>query len=184
MTGTTPQLPDPFESLLKTHEIIFGKMDELYEGLRDLQFEGKLHVRKNLNVIRRLVVFFDTDLRMHIEEDENVVFPFLEAKVPKLFPMLSFLRADHAEFYDTLNKLEYILGRLAPSMMTSRELNDQLLRIREKGTYLICQMRNHMQTETEGAYRAIERYLTAAERKELAGRIHMFHNQSRKPSGS
>lgn len=164
----------PSAELFGAHAVILEKMDQFNEALRSIHFEGKLYTKRNLEVIRQVVKFLNTDLARHIREDEQAIFPFLEKRVPKLSPILSLLRADHSEFRDSLREFEEILNCLQGAAQTHDEFNEQLVRLREKGIYLICLMRNHLQAENEGAYHAIDQYLNEEEKRELAGRIRSF----------
>ena len=153
----------------KEYHDVLGRLDELYEATKNLQFEGKVSSGKNIKVIERVIDYLKKKLFLHIALDEKIIFPFLEAHIPKLTVVLSLLRAERNEFKANLEDFESLFSKL------KEEKNDQqyykLVRdLREKGIYLVCLMRNHIQVENESIYKIIDQELHNDEKKELLRR--------------
>ena len=148
------------------HRDVLSQIDQLTSALQGLHYEGKASLGKNIKEVEKALVFFHKELLPHIVLDEEIIFPFLEKHIPKLQPMLSFLKAEHSEFAESLHSFEKIFRRLQeePGEQKSRAIIEQL---REKGIYLNCLIRNHIHTESEGVYRAIDEDLKKEEKRQL-----------------
>ncbi len=148
------------------HENVLGKLDELNESINNLQYEGKVFVGKNIKAIEKTVSFLKKKLLQHIELDEKIIFPYVQKHIPKLDPMLSFLRAERNEFKLTLKDFESLFKQLKDekNALKQQKIIDQM---KEKGVYAICLMRNHIQIEIESVYKPIDRELHTNEKKEL-----------------
>ena len=155
-----------FGPLQEIHGDILNKADELYAAVSGLQCEGKISLERNLLKIQRVMDFLKEKLLPHIELDEEVVFPFLERHIPKLDPMLRFLRSEHSEIRSNLAELEVLISKMRQQRAAVRR-NRIITQIKEQGTYLYCLMRNHIQTETESVYKELNKRLDTGEKKKL-----------------
>ena len=124
-------------SLQHKHTTALSNIDRMHEALNNLNYEGKVHFQRNLKTVGGVIEFLKTDLLPHIQCDEDVIFPFLEKHVPKLVPMLGFLKGEHREMKENLKKFEGLFLKLQ-----KEEAEDQRMKIVEKlrdsGIYLFC----------------------------------------------
>ncbi len=148
------------------HENVLGRLDELNESISNLQYEGKVFVGKNIKAIEKTVQFLKKKLLQHIELDEKVVFPYVQKHIPKLDPMICFLRAERNEFKLSLKNFEDTFDHLKEGKSSLRQ-QKTIEQMKEKGAYVICLMRNHIQTEIESVYKPMDRELHPDEKKEL-----------------
>ncbi len=155
-----------FDSLEQKKDIALVKADNFYQALSNLQYEGKVSLGRNLKEIEQSMKFFKSELSEHIKLDEEVLFPFLMTRVPKLDPMLRFLSAEHNElkskFKIFLNLFNHVRSSVDPSLM-----QNDLFRLRDEGTYLFCLLRNHFQSENAGVYQVMDRELKQNEKISL-----------------
>lgn len=154
------------QTLHREHQEILGHLDELHEALHGLQYEGKIAFGKHMKKIREAAAFLKKELVPHIKIDEEVIFPFLERHIPKLNAIILFLRGEHKEFAENLKSLENILAQVKESSTDDRQ-QKILTQLREKGIYMVCLMRNHIQTETAGIYKIMDEELRREEQQEL-----------------
>lgn len=148
------------------HQEVLSKLEELSDSINNLKYEGKLFFGKNTRAIETTMLFLKKKLMWHIKLDEEVIFPFIQMHIPKLDPMLGFLRAERNEFRLTLEHLETLSKQLGDEKdgLKQQRIIDQ---IKEKGIYAICLIRNHIQSEIESVYKPIDRQLHLDEKKEL-----------------
>ena len=151
------------EKLKKKHDLFLSRLEELYDDLNNLCYEGKVSFGKNFEQVKRKVAFFKGQLFSHIQFDDEVVFSYLVKHVPRLEGMVSFLKVEHVEVKRELEEFEDVLRR-ADEEKSNSEL---ITMLRNKGLYFVCLLRSHMQSEYEGIYRVIESELRPKEIEEL-----------------
>lgn len=150
----------------KEHQEVLQKLDDLNDSISNLQYEGKMFFGKNTKAIEKSIQFLKKKLFEHIELDEEVIFPYVQIHIPKLDPMMCFLRAERNEFKLSIKNFEFLSKQLREEKNDLRQqrIIDQ---IKEKGIYAICLMRNHIQIEIESVYKPVDRELHWDEKKEL-----------------
>jgi len=148
------------------HQDVLRRLDELGESINSLQYEGRVFWGKNIRAIEKTVQFLKKKLFRHIELDEKVIFPYAQVHIPKLDPMLCFLRAERNEFTLSLKNFEFFFKQLKEEKngLRQHKIIDQ---IKEKGIYAVYLMRNHIQIEIESLYKPMDRQLHDNEKKEL-----------------
>ena len=149
---------------------VFEKLDQLEQALYHLQYEGKVsssrHIKKADDVMR----FLKKTYTAHVDLDERVIFPFLEKHIPRLQSVLLYLRAERREFEDGITVFEKILQDLKKG--NNGVIRHRIIdRLKDKGIYLICQMRSHIQLEEQSVYNSIQRELQAGEKNALIHNI-------------
>lgn len=157
-------------NILKSFEdektLVHQKLDLLYESIQNLHYEGKMSLQKNMRRINETVQHLKPILSNHTALDEQVIFPFASKHIPVLEPMINFLKAERREFTAQLESFEVLFQEFIQRSNSS--VNDMLLgRLREKGIYIVCIVRNHMQAEIEGIYKILEQKMTLVEKREL-----------------
>ena len=161
---------DVVEFFEAEYKEVLNKLDQLSEATKNLRFEGKLSYGKNIKEVEEVIKFLEKKLYQHIALDEKIIFPFVEAHIPKLEPILRFLRAERNEFKINLEVFESLFKKLKGGKMEPQQ-HKIVEELREKGIYLVCLMRNHIQTENESVYKTIDQQLREDEKKELLRRI-------------
>ena len=145
---------------------ILLKSNEFFAALNNLRYEGKAGLKRNMRTISRLNHCFRKELLPHFQADEQVVFPYVESHFPKYSPLLSFLKAEHEEIKNNFDDLDGMVSEIA--LGKNKPLRQgQVDRIYDRGTYIYCLIRNHIQMESEVIYRGIQKNLHPSEKKEL-----------------
>lgn len=156
-----------FQALEKDHRRSIRELNQFYEVLRNLRYEGKLHRGRNLELARRLTEHFRTELLEHMSQEEKVLFPFLNTYIPRLEPVVFHLSAEHADLRKTFKELQTAFARVRRA--TPERLEELCVRIHERGVYLICLLRSHMSVESQTLYDAADHELRSPERERLLG---------------
>lgn len=154
-------------SLEQFHKKTLSHIDQFTIALQEFCYEGKVSHNKNFKKIQQHIVFFHDELLLHMAMDEKVVFPFLEKHIPRLEPVLRFLKAEHTEFRESLGSFEKIFKALSGGIDEARGRRS-VEQLRERGIYLICLIRNHIQSENESVYRVMNEDLKDKEKEELS----------------
>ena len=157
-----------FAILERDHKKTFQNLNRFYEVLKNLRFEGKQNLGKNISEIQEFVSYFKREIEAHMREEEKILFPFLETHVPRLEPMICLLLSEHEDFRNCLNQLRFSLSEFRKTGSDKARLIHGL---NEQGTYLVCLLRGHMWLETQSLYRAADRELHRSEKKQLIERI-------------
>ena len=156
-----------FALMEKDHQTTFQRLNEFYDVLRKLRYEGKLNVGKNLAEVNTLVSYFKQELDGHMRGEEKILFPFLQTHIPRLEPMVYLLLSEHEDFRHSLENLKTALQNC------KHQAADPILidKICEQGTYLICLLRSHMWVESHSLYKAADKELHVREKQELIKHI-------------
>ena len=154
------------KSFKQEKNTVLEKLTLLYESIQNLQYEGKVSFQKDIKDIEEIVRGLKKILFAHMSLDEGVIFPFARRHIPRLDPMISFLNAERNEFRNQLETFEFLVGKLTEeeSALEHEKIFGQL---REKGVYVVCIMRNHIQAESEGVYKVLDQELHVREKAEL-----------------
>lgn len=157
---------------------VFEKLDLLYEALQNLHYEGKVLLLKNARLISETVQQLKPILRNHADLDEQVIFPFASKHIPILQIMIAFLKAERNEFTIQLNSFDVLFNELT---QCHDDNTKQVLleKIRVKGVYSVCIVRNHMQAELEGVYKVLESKLKLIEKQELYSLIQRYEQDKK-----
>lgn len=159
------------------HQSALENTRQLENLLTNLRYEGKPALGRNLKEIRAVLNFFNQDLMSHISVEEGVLFPFVGTHVPKLEPALHLLQAEHEDFKGSLRSFDLSLSELEKEN-SDPDRGRIIEKVRERGTYLIYLIRNHIQAEMESVYRVIDQELRAGEKKELEKRVKKMLGQN------
>lgn len=151
-------------SLKRKHFHFFAKIDQFYDALNNLRYEGKVSLGKNTKVIGETIKYFKAQVLPHIRLEEDVVFDFLNVHMPKLDPTLRFLREDHKEFKMNLSAFELLFKRFKAEKNDLKRIKIQE-RLRAKGIYIVSHMRSHIRLEDESIYKVIDQELHPDEKR-------------------
>ncbi len=165
MTKEILDAENNFAFMYKKHKEVLEKVDQLNDTLTNLRYEGKVHIGRNMNDIEKVLSFFNEDLLPHVKLDE-MVFTFVGTHVPKLESVIRLLQAEHKEMVVNIEVFSYLFRELENEKNESKRM-EAVEKLRDKGTYLIYLMRNHIQAESEGVYKVIDRELRPEEKKTL-----------------
>ncbi len=157
----------------KEQQVVLQKLDEIDGAINNLKYKGKIFRGRNMKTIEKNVKCLKSKLSQHIAIDEKVIFPFLKKHIPKLEPLLYFLRAERKEFESSLKNFETLFEKLKDEEGGCIK-GDTIRQLNEKGLYVICIMRNHIQMETQSVYKPIGRHLRPEEKKDLLRKCFAF----------
>jgi hemerythrin-like domain-containing protein len=158
------------ELLEEGDEETLQKTNRLQEVLTHLRYEGKASLGKNLKETNELLLFFDRDLVEHVRREEEVIFPYLAAHIPKLGLLVSLLRSEHTDFRINLAKLKFWLRELRKNK-SGPSAGKMLEKVKETGIYLAYLLQSHVQEEGKILYDIASRELSLKERTDLARKI-------------
>ncbi len=153
-------------SLEKEKSIVLARLDFLHESIQNLHYEGKMSLQKNVRNIEESIKCLKEILSNHIKRDDEIIFPFAVKHIPILDPMINFLKAERSEFETQLKTFEKLFQKFITDRNTSLNYAPPE-KLREKGVYVVCIVRNHMQTEDEGIYKVLDQQLHLPEKRAL-----------------
>jgi len=154
MRGGDKGIKEFIDNIEDKHTVTLKEIDRFYDALNNLRYEGKMFRQRNLKVVNGFIEFINNDFLPHLSNDENSLFPFLENHMPALGPMLHFLKGEHREIKDRFKAFERTCKRLE-EFLSGVEDQKRIERLRDKGIYLVCLMRQHIQSESESVYKKI-----------------------------
>lgn len=156
-------------SLHQDREGILSESNALEDALQCLRYEGKVNIGKNINVADKKLGLLTEKILLHIKMEE-IIYSFLSVHVPKLDPLIRLLKAEHEEIKVDLEVLEFLLKEITQEKLESKR-NQDIEKLKDKGTYLVYLLRNHLRAETDSVYPVIQNELHEEERKELWSRL-------------
>ena len=147
-------------------KFVLGQIDLLYDSIENLRYEGKMSFRKNARLINQTVQHLKPILTHHKDLDDQVIFPYAGKHIPILEPMINFLKAERNEFIAQLESFEVLFEEFVSHKkgVSNYMLLEKLI---DKGAYVVCIVRNHIQAEIEGIYKVLDQKLKLVEKKEL-----------------
>ncbi len=154
--------------LERDHRATFQKLNQFYDALNRLRYEGRMTLGRNMAEIHDLVAYFKRELCGHMKDEEKTLFPFVSSHIPRLEPMVYLLLSEHEDFKSNLQSLEKSIREFKRKKFLKQSALDS---ISEKGTYLICLLRSHMWVESCSLYRAVDKELRSDEKRSLIKRI-------------
>ena len=152
-----------YEAFEKNHGQTLKELDRLYEALRKLRYEGKAQRGKNTREIVGMISRFNHEMAEHLEEEEKILFPFLERHLPRLQSLIYLLLSEHEDFRNSLDRMRsslHLLKAGADASVTAHQLY-------QRGIYFICLLRSHMWVESQNLYKTADRELKPGEKREL-----------------
>ena len=166
----------PSACFQKDHQEFLHKSDSLHQVLKNICYEGKLLLGRNLKRADYLLQFFETRFVKHLAIEEKVLYPFIEIHIPRYASVIRFFYREHKDLSETVRQLRQIVRRLHASQncLWDKELVETL---QWKGAYLNHLLQSHIKTETETVLHALERELQQEERRELSRELRQsrFH---------
>ena len=146
-------------------EKLLRQTDRLEEAMNHLRYEGKVFRGKNLKAANLIVEGIEARLKRHQTLQEKIVFPFLQAHIPKRETMIRFLFSDHKDIEKSNERLRLSLRKL------SKNQSSEDVKAQQLGTYLICLLRHHVELEKESIHKVIKTELRKDEKREVENKI-------------
>ena len=168
------------KSFEEEKNFVLEKLDLLYDAIQNLHYEGKMSLQKNTRIINETIRDLRPLLTNHLNLDDHIIFPFASKRIPMLEPMINFLKAEHNEFTAQLESFEMLFQEFIQRNISAVN-NIPLEKLREKGAYVVCIMRNHMQAEIEGIYKVLDQRLKLVEKREL---FHLMQEYMKDPEAN
>ncbi len=141
-------------------------LDTILDILSKLKYEGKMSFGKNLAEAREITISLGKWLLNHFDEEEKILFPYLEVHVPKLEPAIRILEAEHRSLRENLLSLM----RTAFQLRVRKNAAEQNGLIEKLGDGAVCLtyfLRNHVNTENATVHRSVRHELRGDEQREL-----------------
>ena len=157
---------DAIKEVQSQDEEFLVKTEELERAWSYLVFEGKSSWVRNLKRLDGIRAYLSTDFIAHMKIEEEIIFPFINAHVPRMkYPILA-LCSDHDDFRRDIDIFGRQLEKLKATK-TSQQRSEIVRLLHDTVIYLIHLLRHHVQIEKEGVFRVVNEELTASEKKEL-----------------
>ncbi len=150
----------------KDHQEFLQKSESLHQVFKNICYEGKLLLGRNLRRAGCLLQFFETRFIRHLEAEEKVLYPFIKTHIPRYAAVILFFHREHKDLQETLGELRQVVEKLRANQNHLR--NKKLVEtIQWKGAYFNHLLRSHIKTETETVLYAFDKELRREERQEL-----------------
>ena len=172
MTKEPVGIKDRITLLGFNHKDILERADRLYDAITNLRYEGKAAFGKNMTEAGKVLEYFNEELVSHMKL-EDTIFVYIETHIPKLESVIRILQAEHKELKVNLEVLGFLFRELSEEKNETRR-TQTVEKLKDKGTYFVYLLRNHIQAEEESIYRTIDQELHADEKKEPQRRIDQF----------
>ncbi|MBI4388289.1 MAG: hemerythrin domain-containing protein [Candidatus Omnitrophica bacterium] len=157
----------------KDHQEFLQKSESLHQVFKNICYEGKLLLGRNLRRAGCLLQFFETRFVKHLEAEEKVLYPFIETHIPRYASVILFFHREHKDLQETLGELRQIVEKLQGNQNYLR--NKKLIEtIQWKGAYFNHLLRSHIKTEVETVLYAFDRELRREERQELLEELRQY----------
>lgn len=131
------------------NEQLLATLGQIEHALKNLQFEGKTSIGKNINFLERLVKGLSTQLSDHFSFHEQVLYPFFERYLPKLIPMIRILLSEHADLKNRFERMHELCDVLLERYPRDQSIISCVQEVQSLGTFIIFSLRNHIKMETE-----------------------------------
>ncbi len=169
MARAIGNLENSIARIEQDHKECLRKTDQLYDAMTNLRFEGKAAFGRNINDVKKILDFFDGNFVPHMKL-ESIIFSYLETHIPRLESIIKILRAEHNELKVNLEVLQFLIDELLKEKNEFKH-TQTIEKLKDKTTYFIYLLRNHIQAEDESIYRIIDQGLHEDEKRELLKKI-------------
>lgn len=142
----------------------------LGDFLKNLRYEGKPSIGKNIMRGKRMTEMLERELENHIKAEEKILYPYVERHIPRMGALIQILKSEHETFRKTFLEFKSELKRFLKGK-NYPDRKEKLIKINEIGTYLVYLLKHHLEIEMRSLYRLIDRELSAWEKKELSTAI-------------
>lgn len=145
---------------------ILKNVADFKHNLDYLRYEGSRHRSQNAARTWTALRLLKKRLTKHIAEEENVLFPFVWKRLPRLKMSQYLFLSEHMEFRNKIDALEHYFKRLE-AQRSGRGKEIIVHEIYSQGVYLACLVISHLRIENAYLYKNIQKELKAVEQKEL-----------------
>lgn len=146
------------------------KLIEFKDALTLLRYEGKASFGKNVKKTAEILSYLKQHALHSFACEEEVVFPFLEAHVPRLVPVTELFRSEHENVRQTLRSLGFSLWVFS-TRHTEQDQNKLTQEIWDNGHYLIHLLQDRMRLKRESLFGVMQSELKKEEFDDLKSRI-------------
>lgn len=174
MLKETTQTKNVARHLERNHKGVIQKIAQLNRVLTDLRYEGKSSYGKNLKRAEILLGSLNEDLSWDMEFEEEMLFPYLETRVPRLEFMIHVLHEEHEVLKRRLDGLDSLLRALFNKEDGAGRIKI-VEKMRKKGNYLNYFLHQHTWAEEESVYRVMDAELSRQEKDELKKRCEVIY---------
>src|SRR3989344_521546 len=161
-------------SLNQAYDEVLENVGYLEEALIGLRYEGKALRGKNLKKVHDVLEFLDVKLAPFVILEEEIIFPFIEAHIPRMNSLVCLLKAQHKELKENLERFKSLFGKLDHENFDA-ENGKVLEKLRGQGTYLVHLIRHDIQVKSQSIYKIAGRELREDEKEELEEKAKMTY---------
>ncbi len=152
--------------LEKNQVIILQKANQLLNCSQSLPYVGKACLEVNLQKLCKMAEEIKNKLLLYIRLDEKIVFPFFEAHIPRLSPLIHIFQEENKEIKKSLRKINQTLK----SIYSAENAKEQKLCIEsvgEKIAFFYYLIQSHFEIEKKSLYMCIDQELHSDEQSLL-----------------
>lgn len=147
---------DPIERLMEEHQHGLKELEKMLKAGQELKARG--FNQESYETLRGATDFINGDIRTHNQNEENALFPMMEAKMGEGGPT-TVMRSEHQQLWAALDKLETELGCL-PSTSANGEV---IGRVAELSAFIHNLLIQHIYKEDNILYPMAREILTPEE---------------------
>lgn len=155
---------DPFERLMNEHQHGLRELDKMLASSRELKSGGfSVETYEKLRAATR---FINEDIRAHNQNEEDALFPAMEAKTGSGGPV-AVMKSEHLQLWSALDKLETELTDL----LNDTASQQRIARVAELSAFIHDLLRNHIFKEDNILYPMAREILTQEEIAEVSRKM-------------
>ena len=155
---------DPLERLMSEHQHGLKELEKMLSAGIELKTNGFKSV--TYEALCAATNFINKDIRTHNQNEENTLFPKLEAKIGEGGPT-SVMRSEHQQLWSALDQLESELRELPSSTSDAT----RIARIAELTTFIHDLLKQHISKEDNILYPMARQMLTQEDLRQVSLRM-------------
>lgn len=157
---TTERKPKAVELFSSDHQTVLGKLEKMDTIFFQLEDDPTSLGETDSAFLREMVSIFDTELVVHFQREEKILFPVMERYVPREMGPIAIMLEEHVRIFEAIDKFRKDVNGLTSSGGPSEEaISDMLYNARS----LIETLRSHIDKEENVLLPMAESHLTQPE---------------------
>lgn len=149
--------PEPVEVLMSDHQTVLGKLDRLEQIFLRLERETTSPGDEDMAFFQELTTIFDTELVVHFDREEKVLFPVMEKYVSRDMGPVGVMLEEHVTIFKIIDRFVKgvnVLGR--PGKSEESTVEELIF----DGRSIIELLRGHIDKEDNVLLPAAESHLS------------------------
>ena len=157
---TAERKPEAVELFSSDHQTVLGKLEMMDKIFFQLEDDPASLREADLDFLREIIGIFDTELVVHFQREEKVLFPVMERYVPRDMGPIAIMLEEHVKIFEAIDKFkEDVNGLISAGGPSEEAIEDMLYNARS----LIETLRSHIDKEENLLLPMAESHLTQPE---------------------